>query len=157
MNSLDEGVWCYRYFCKGTKVRVFSSLVIPVSLYSCETWTLTGELRRRLNYVASPLGTVSLRRILSYRLHRHDSVYRVCLYLQFVSLKVRTKQSFECEMVFMSDFSDDRREMAYDISKLSHPDLPSHVSGPKTSHCNYRSISQLFESIVRAIHGMCRY
>ena len=45
------------------------SLVFPVLLYSCETWTLTGELRRRLN----SFGTMSLRRILGYRWHDYIS------------------------------------------------------------------------------------
>ena len=45
MNSLDEGVWRCRYLCKRMKVRVFSSLVLPVSLYSCGIGTLAGELR----------------------------------------------------------------------------------------------------------------
>ena len=51
--------------CRKTRVRVFRSLVLPVLLYSCETWTLTGELRKRLN----SFGTMSLRRILGYRWH----------------------------------------------------------------------------------------
>ena len=45
------------------KVRVFRSLVLPVLLYGCETWTLTKDLRRRLN----SFGTRSLQRILGYR------------------------------------------------------------------------------------------
>ena len=39
------------------------SLVLPVLLYGCETWTLTRDLRWRLN----SFGTRSLRRILGYR------------------------------------------------------------------------------------------
>ena len=39
------------------------------SCYSCETWTLTGELRRRMN----SFGTMSLRRILGYRWHDYIS------------------------------------------------------------------------------------
>ena len=31
------------------KVRVFGSLVMPALLYSCEAWTLTADLRRRLD------------------------------------------------------------------------------------------------------------
>ena len=45
MDSLDHGVWCCRYLCRRTKVRVFRSLVLPVLLYGCETWTLTRDLR----------------------------------------------------------------------------------------------------------------
>ena len=63
MGSLDHGVWRCRYPCRTTKIRVFRSLVLPVLLYGCETWTLTRDLRRRLN----SFGTRSLRRILGYR------------------------------------------------------------------------------------------
>ena len=63
MDSLDNGVWRCRYLCGRTKVRVCRSLVLPVLLYECETWTLTKDLRRRLN----SFGTRSLRRILGYR------------------------------------------------------------------------------------------
>ena len=49
MDSLDNGVWHCRYLCGRTKVRVFRSLVLPVLLYGCETWTLTRDLRWRLN------------------------------------------------------------------------------------------------------------
>ena len=45
MDSLDHGVWCCRYLCRRTKVRVFRSLVLPVLLYGWETWTLTKDLR----------------------------------------------------------------------------------------------------------------
>ena len=44
------------------KVRVFRSLMLSVLLYGCETWTLTRDLRQRLN----SFGTRSLRRILGY-------------------------------------------------------------------------------------------
>ena len=63
MDSLDHEVWHCRYMCGRTKVRVFRSLVLPVLLYGCETWTLTRDLRRRLN----SFGTRSLQRILGYR------------------------------------------------------------------------------------------
>ena len=55
-------MWRCRYLCRRTKVRDFRSLVLPVLLYGCETWTLTRDLRRRLN----SFGTTSLRRILGY-------------------------------------------------------------------------------------------
>ena len=63
MDSLDHGVWRCRYLCGRTKVRVFRSMVLPILLYGCETWTLTRDLRQRLN----SFGTRSLRRILGYR------------------------------------------------------------------------------------------
>ena len=63
VDSLNHGVWRCRYLCGRTKVRVFRSLVLPVLLYGCETWTLTKDLRWRLN----SFGTRSLRRILGYR------------------------------------------------------------------------------------------
>uniref|UniRef100_A0A8C4NFK3 Reverse transcriptase domain-containing protein n=1 Tax=Eptatretus burgeri TaxID=7764 RepID=A0A8C4NFK3_EPTBU len=63
MDSLDNGVWHCRYLCGRTKVWVFSSLVLPVLLYGCETLTLTRDLRRRIN----SFGSRSIWRILGYR------------------------------------------------------------------------------------------
>ena len=70
MDSLDHDheVWLCHYLCRRTKVRVFRSFVLPVLLYGCETWTLTRDLRWRLN----SFGTRSLRRILGY--HESDFV-----------------------------------------------------------------------------------
>ena len=73
MNSLDKAVWRSRYLSRKTKVRIFGSLVMPVLLYSCEAWTLTGGLKRRLNtFVCS-----SLRRIFGIRWQDHVSNQRV--------------------------------------------------------------------------------
>ena len=47
MDSLDHGLWCCRFLCGRTKVRDFRSLVLPVLLYGCETWTLTRDPRWR--------------------------------------------------------------------------------------------------------------
>ena len=44
MDSLDHGLWCCRYLCRMTNVRAFRSLVLPVLLYECETWTLSRDL-----------------------------------------------------------------------------------------------------------------
>ena len=49
MDSLDHGVWRLPVPVRRTKVQVFRSLVLSVLLYGCETWTLTRDLRRRLN------------------------------------------------------------------------------------------------------------
>ena len=49
MDSLDHGAWRCLYLFKRTKVQVFRSLVLPVLLDGCETWTLTRDLRWRLN------------------------------------------------------------------------------------------------------------
>ena len=62
MDSLKKTVWNSRYLSRGTKIRVFRSLVMPVLLYSCETWTLTDRLKKRLNSFV----TISLRRIFKY-------------------------------------------------------------------------------------------
>ena len=62
MDSLDHGVRYCQYLCR-TEVRVFRSLVRPVLLCGCETWTLTRDLRWRLN----SFGARSLRRILGDR------------------------------------------------------------------------------------------
>ena len=63
MNSLNQSIWRCRYLCRRTKLRIFRTLVLPVLLYGCETWTLTGSLERRIN----SFGTKSLRRIMGYR------------------------------------------------------------------------------------------
>ena len=60
MDSLDHGVWRCHYLFRSTKVRVFRSLVLPVLFYGCGTWTLTRDVRWRLN----SFGTRSLRIIL---------------------------------------------------------------------------------------------
>jgi len=49
--------------CVGGRKSEFRSLVLPVLLYGCETWTLTKDLRLRFN----SFGTRSLQRILGYR------------------------------------------------------------------------------------------
>ncbi|KAG0724746.1 hypothetical protein GWK47_039977 [Chionoecetes opilio] len=49
MDSLSGSIWRCRYLCRRTKIRIFKSLVIPVLLYGCETWTLNSDLKRRIN------------------------------------------------------------------------------------------------------------
>ncbi len=73
MDSLNKGVWRCRYLCRRTKVAVFRTLVLPVLLYGCETWTLPIDLRRRLN----SFGTKSLRRILGYHWSKKVSNQRL--------------------------------------------------------------------------------
>jgi hypothetical protein len=63
MESLNQSVWRCRYLSKKTKLHVFKVLVLPVLLYGAETWTLTAQLRTRLNSFV----TKSIRRILGYR------------------------------------------------------------------------------------------
>ena len=82
--SLDGGVWRSRYLSRGTKLRVFSSIVLPVLLYSCEAWTLTLGLRRRLDSFM----TTSLRRILGYRWQDRVSNARVFLIAEAGMVKV---------------------------------------------------------------------
>ncbi|KAG0724998.1 Polycomb protein suz12-A [Chionoecetes opilio] len=43
MDSLSGSIWRCRYLCRRTKIRIFKSLVIPVLLYGCETWTLNSD------------------------------------------------------------------------------------------------------------------
>jgi len=45
MYSLDHGLWYCWNLCRRKKVQVFKSLVLPVLLYGCETWTLNKDLR----------------------------------------------------------------------------------------------------------------
>ncbi|KAG0724373.1 putative uncharacterized transposon-derived protein F52C9.6 [Chionoecetes opilio] len=49
MDSLSTSIWRCRYLCSRTKIRIFKSLVIPVLLYGCETWTLNSDLKRRID------------------------------------------------------------------------------------------------------------
>ncbi|KAG0714358.1 Transcription elongation factor SPT4-B [Chionoecetes opilio] len=49
MDSLSGSIWRCRYLCRRTKIWIFKSLVIPVLLYGCETWTLNSDFKRRIN------------------------------------------------------------------------------------------------------------
>ncbi|KAG0720330.1 putative uncharacterized transposon-derived protein F52C9.6 [Chionoecetes opilio] len=49
MDSLSGSIWRCRYLCRRTKIRIFKSVVIPVLLYGCETWTLNSDLKRRID------------------------------------------------------------------------------------------------------------
>ncbi|KAG0712996.1 TBC1 domain family member 16 [Chionoecetes opilio] len=49
MDSLSGSIWRCRYLCRRTKIWIFKSLVIPVLLYGCETWTLNSDLKKRIN------------------------------------------------------------------------------------------------------------
>ena len=60
MDSLDHGVWHCQYLFRRAKVQVFTSLVLPVLLYGCETWTLTRDLKRRFNSFGTSLFGESL-------------------------------------------------------------------------------------------------
>ena len=90
MDSLDHGVWRCQYLCGRTKARIFRSLVPPVLFYGCETWTLTRDLRWRLN----SFGIRSLRRIHGY--HWTDFVSNERLLretqMRFVTCLVRERQ-----------------------------------------------------------------
>ena len=79
MNSLDRSIWRSRHLCRGTKLRVFRALILPVLLYGSETWTLSSALESRLDAFCNR----SLRRIMGYswedfvsnqRLHRETGV-----------------------------------------------------------------------------------
>ena len=63
MDSLNMNIWRCRYLCRRTKIRIFKSLVLPVLLYGCETWTLNSDLKRRID----AFGNKCLRRIMGYR------------------------------------------------------------------------------------------
>ncbi|KAG0727434.1 LINE-1 reverse transcriptase [Chionoecetes opilio] len=70
MDSLSGSNWRCRYLCRRTKIRIFKSLVIPVLLYGCETWTLNSDLKRRIN----AFGNKCLRRIMGYRWDDYNCV-----------------------------------------------------------------------------------
>ncbi len=48
--------------CTRTKIRILKTLVLPVLLYGCETWTLNSDLKRRID----AFGNKCLRRIMGY-------------------------------------------------------------------------------------------
>ena len=49
MDSLSTSIWRCRCLCRRTQIRIFKSLVIPVLLYGCETWTLNTDLKRQID------------------------------------------------------------------------------------------------------------
>lgn len=63
MDSLNTSIWRCRYLCRRTKIRIFKSLVLPVLLYGSETWTLSSDLKRRID----AFGNKCLRRVMGYR------------------------------------------------------------------------------------------
>ena len=70
--------------------------MLPVLLYGCETWTLTRDLRRRLN----SFGTRSLRRILGYCWSDFASNERLLreTQMRFVTCVVREHQLWLYDM-----------------------------------------------------------
>ena len=91
MSWLGQRVWHLKYLSRRTKVEVFKRLVLPVLLYGCEAWTLTDDLKRRLD----SFGTSSLRRILGYRWC--DFMYNDRL-LEETSMKNISELIFELQM-----------------------------------------------------------
>ena len=73
MDSLNMSIWRCRYLCRRTKIRIFKSLVLPVLLYGCETWTLNSDLKRRID----AFGNKCLRRIMGYRWYDYVSNQRL--------------------------------------------------------------------------------
>ena len=63
VDSLTTSIWRCWYLYRRTKIRIFKSLVIPVLLYSCETWTLNTDLKRQIDV----FGNKCLRSITVYR------------------------------------------------------------------------------------------
>ena len=45
MDLLSMSIWRYQYLRGQTKIQIFKSLVIPVLLYGCETWTLNTDMK----------------------------------------------------------------------------------------------------------------
>ena len=63
MDSLSTSIWGCRYLCRRTKIRIFKTLVIPLLLHGCETWTLNTDPKRQIDV----FGNKCLRRIMGYR------------------------------------------------------------------------------------------
>lgn len=73
MDSLNSSICRCRYLCRRTKIRLFKSLVLPVLLYGSETWTLTSDLKRRID----TFGNKCLCRIMGYRWYDYVSNQRL--------------------------------------------------------------------------------
>ena len=58
-------IWHSRSLCRWAKIWIFKSLIIPVLLYGCETWTLNIELKRRIDV----FGNKCLHKIMGYCLN----------------------------------------------------------------------------------------
>ena len=43
-------IWKDKNIALSSKIRLMRSLVISIFLYACETWTLTAELEKKINY-----------------------------------------------------------------------------------------------------------
>ena len=63
--SLNTCIWRCRYLYSRKKIRIFRSLVILVSLYSCQRWTLNTNLKRRIDVP----GTRLFYRLMRYHLY----------------------------------------------------------------------------------------
>ena len=83
-------MWCCQFLCRRMKICFFRSLVLPVLLSGCESWTLTRDLRRRLNC----FGTRSLQRILGHHWLDFVSNERLLrdIQMRFVTCIVREHQ-----------------------------------------------------------------
>ena len=63
IDLLGTSIWRCRYLCRQTKIRIIKSVVIPVLLYGCETWTLNTDLKMQINVFDNKY----LRSIIGYR------------------------------------------------------------------------------------------
>ena len=61
MDLLNMSIWHCQYL-----IQIFKSLMIPVLLYGCETWTLNINLKRQIDV----FGSRCLHKIMEY--HRYD-------------------------------------------------------------------------------------
>jgi hypothetical protein len=43
-----ENIWCSRLLPKNIKIRLYKTIILPVVLYGCETWSLTVKDERKL-------------------------------------------------------------------------------------------------------------
>ena len=60
MDALSTSIRRCWYLCRWTKIRILKSLVIPVLLCGCETWTLNTDLKSRIYAFAGPCDTAGI-------------------------------------------------------------------------------------------------
>jgi hypothetical protein len=46
--TIQSGTFCLLVCCLKTKIRVYETIILPVVLYGCETWSLTLRQEHRL-------------------------------------------------------------------------------------------------------------
>ena len=138
MSRLGQRVCHSKYLSHGTIVEVFKRLVLPVLLYGCKAWTLTNDLKRRLD----SFGTSNLRRILGYRWFHFMSNDRL---LEVTSMKNISELIFERQI-----------SMFGHVDRLSSDDPAHRILSYANPAGSERGQGRPLSSWLRQMEGLCR-